>query len=92
MTHGRWIVELGIDDKGFRELAVEVPTHDRGVALALARMARGRTVAETLTWAGAEPEWGVIAPNGADHRPIAGASIVYYDGEETQRDTAADVW
>lgn len=91
MTHGRWIVELGIDNAGFRELAVEVPTHDRGVALALARMARGRTVAEALAWAGAEPMDDPAAA-GADRRPIAGASIVYYDGEETRRDTATDVW
>lgn len=90
MTHGRWIVELGIDNAGFRELAVEVPTHDRGVALALARMARGRTVAETLTWAGAEPMVGTADAD--DRRPIAGASIVYYDGEETRDDTGADVW
>ena len=87
---GAWIVELGVDDAGFRGLAVEVPAHDRGVAMALARMARGRTVAETLTWAGAEPMDDAAA--GADCRPIAGASIVYYDGEETRRDTATDVW
>ena len=88
---GAWIVELGVDDAGFRDCAVEVPTHDRGVAMALARMARGRTVAETLAWAGAEP-LDDPADAGVDCRPIAGASIVYYDGEETRRDTATDVW
>ena len=88
---GAWIVELGIDDAGFRDCAVEIPTHDRGVAMALARMARGLTVAETLTWAGAEPA-DATADAGVDCRPIAGASIVYYDGEETRRDTATDVW
>ena len=88
---GAWIVELGIDDAGPRDCAVEIPTHDRGVAMALARMARGRTVEETLAWAGAE-SMDCHADAGVDCRPIAGASIVYYDGEETRRDTATDVW
>lgn len=84
--NGRWIIELGV---GEWDLGAEVVAHDRGVAVALARMARGLTLADVERWAGAEL---MVDTHRDKARPVVAAAVVYYDGEETRHDTHHEVW
>lgn len=84
MNNGFWLVEVGFDNEhGERECAAEVVNFSaKSVALAAANMMRGKTLADLRRWANTE-EWPHNLPETA---PVAGVSVVYYDGEQTNYD------
>lgn len=77
-----WVIVLGIDAHGGRWPVVEMGIiPDRSVAIATARLARGKSLTEVQTWASAMAYMDV--PDGYEDAPITGASLDYYDGEQT---------
>lgn len=85
-----WIIELGADDPdGHRECFAEISagTLERDNVLALAGSFDGVLVSDVLSRPGVE-SWPVTV-SGDSY--IAGASVVFYDGDETQQETYAHI-
>lgn len=83
-ARGCWIIEVGVDDEADSGHVMDIPaTGGRDSALALARMTRGRTMAELREWASADQ----FSPLNTEDEPVASASVVYYDGNENLHET-----
>lgn len=84
---GYWVVEYEFkDDYGWGSNGDIAGGADKNSALAVAESLRGKTLSDMLTMPGADV-W-TIPDVSSGNLPVVAAEVVYFDGEETQRDTA----